>query len=541
MAEEESLFWADQIARKIIERKKFFFTEEKTPKLKNWAVKSSSSLSGVLHIGRLSDLIRSEAVFRALKEQGFPSEFIYVTEDMDPLRKIPKGVPSNFEKYIGAPVSDIPDPWGCHKSYDKHYLEAFLNTVSKFLSEQPKVYSMREEYKKGSFNEGILSLMKQSSELLEIINKFKQTPIEGNWIPWKPVCENCGKLQTTKTISFDGKTVEYKCEDYKFETMTAKGCGHRGYSELKKANGKMPWKSEWAMQWKLWHVCSEGAGKEYESRNSAFWINAEICEKLLHFPMAEPIFYEHLIVDGVKMSASLGNVVYPHDWVAVSRPETLRLLYLKKLMKTRSFSWREVPLLELELDRLFESVAEKKGSEKELEQNKKLLHFVEMKSRPLPVPKPDFSTAIMLGQLFSENRQALEMLESMGVASGKESKKEKEFLSERLGLAREFAKKFLPEEQKISFAPLQEIDSKKIGAQEKALFPEISKKILASKTAEEIQSLVFSEAKANNLEPKKLFSALYTAILNKETGPRFGSLVFAFGKEKVCSRLLEIK
>ena len=102
MAEEESLFWADQIARKIIERKKFFFTEEKTPKLKNWAVKSSSSLSGVLHIGRLSDLIRSEAVFRALKEQGFPSEFIYVTEDMDPLRKIPKGVPSNFEKYIGA-------------------------------------------------------------------------------------------------------------------------------------------------------------------------------------------------------------------------------------------------------------------------------------------------------------------------------------------------------------------------------------------------------------------------------------------------------
>ncbi|MBN1941077.1 MAG: lysine--tRNA ligase [Candidatus Diapherotrites archaeon] len=537
MKKQESLFWADQLAKKIIERKKFYFTESKVPKLKKWSVKSSSSLSGVLHIGRLSDLIRGEAVYHALKDAGFPVEFIYVTEDMDPLRKIPKGVPKEFEKYIGFPVSDVPDPEGCHKSYDEHHLEHFLNTAMDFLSTKPKVFSMRKEYQKGSFNGSIKKLMKGRQTVLEIINKFKETPLGEDWIPWQPICENCGNMQTTKAISFDGKKVEYICQDYKFETQTAKGCGHNGFSDLSKANGKMPWKSEWAMQWKHWNVCSEGAGKEYESKNSAFWINAEICEKALEFPAPEPIFYEHILIGGIKMSASLGNVVYPSDWLKYSRAETLRLLYLKRLMKTRSFSWQDIPLLELELDRLAENVSQKKGVEKEQIQNKRLLKFVETKKRKITAPQLDFSTALMVGQLFSDPEKAFAKVREMGLAGPKE----KEFVLERLEKARNYANEHLSEEQKTVFVPPQKIDSSKINSAAKSLLPEIADKIEKAKNAEEIQNLVYNTAKENNVQPKQLFSSLYQAILGKERGPRLGSLIFAFGREKVAARLREIK
>ena len=68
MAEEKtehSLFWADQIAEEIVSRKKFRYVDKPVPKLRKFVVKTSASLSGVLHIGRLSDTIRSETVYRA--------------------------------------------------------------------------------------------------------------------------------------------------------------------------------------------------------------------------------------------------------------------------------------------------------------------------------------------------------------------------------------------------------------------------------------------------------------------------------------------
>ena len=68
--EEHSLFWADQLADEIISRKGFRYIDKPVPKFKKFVVKTSASLSGVLHIGRLSDTIRGETVYRALKDAG---------------------------------------------------------------------------------------------------------------------------------------------------------------------------------------------------------------------------------------------------------------------------------------------------------------------------------------------------------------------------------------------------------------------------------------------------------------------------------------
>ncbi len=524
----EDVFWAEKLAKEIAGRKNFKFTAKQVPKLDEWTVKSSSSLSGVLHIGRLSDLIRGEAVSRALEKQGFKQKFIYVTEDMDPLRKVPKGVPQDFEQYIGAPVCDIPDPFGCHNSYAEHFVSTFFDVLNDFLFVEPDIYSMRKEYAKGSFNDSIKVLMENADKVRAIIESKQDSELPSEWSPWKPICEKCGKIQTTVLTKVDGLKVSYKCQDYSFEKHTAKGCGFEGESDLKKANGKLVWKSEWAAQWLHWNVCSEGAGKEYEAKNSAFWVNAEICEKVLGFPMPVPIFYEHLMVDGVKMSASLGNVVYPKDWATVSRPEALKYLYMKKIMKSRSFSWRDIPVIELELDRALAS----KGN--------RLVEYSKIKGRGLSAVPVDYSTIASLVQLFSDEKGVLGVLSSMGLLPEKLSKGEKDSLSERIGFARIWVEKYAPEESKLSFLEtLSDSQTSAMDAEARKLLSDVANEVETLSLADEIQQAIFETAKSNTVPPKQMFKAIYLSLTGKESGPRAGMLVLALGKEKCLARLKE--
>jgi len=538
---EEIVFWAEKIAKGIQGRKKFHFLDKPIPEIKNPTVKSSSSLSGVLHIGRLSDIIRGEAVFRSLKENNSKVEFIYVTEDMDPLRKVPKGVPASFNEYVGVPVSTVPDPEGCHSSYGEHFKEKFLDIFDGFLTYEPKLYSMSQEYKKGNFTPYILELVKKTQEVRGIIQRFQDSKISENWTSWKPICEKCGNLQTTVVTKINGDHVDYVCKDYSFEKTKAVGCGHEGTSHLKKAHGKLIWKSEWAAQWKRWGVVSEGAGKEYNAPNSAWFVNAEICEKVLDYPMPEPIFYEHLFIDGQKMSASIGNVVYPHEWLEVGRPEALKLLYMKKLAKARSFSWKALPLLEAELDKAAEAIASKGGKTKEQLQLGNLYRYSSVSGRKVLPIAADYSLVAYLASLFKNDSGLLGNLSETGQISASLSSEEKKQLLERVSHARKWVEKYALDNYKIGFA-------EKIGPEVKKLIPKeampallkISVSLEGQKSVDDVQKLIFETSKENEVNPKLVFEALYLALIAKPKGPKIGTLVFAFGKRRVAERLREI-
>ncbi|MBI5884893.1 lysine--tRNA ligase, partial [archaeon] len=531
------------LAEKIALREKFLYLDKKIPELKQWTVKSSSSLSGVLHIGRLSDIIRSEAVYRALKERGFPVKFIYVTEDMDPVRSVPKGVPESFSRYFGFAVSDAPDPFGCHESYALHFKEEFLKVLNDFLLEAPEVLSMREEYRKGVFTESILALSQKQAELRQIIERVQGSSLPVDWAYWKPVCDSCGNLQTTKVLKIEGTKVYYKCEDYEFEKREsiAKGCGHEGSQDLSKANGKMAWKSEWASQWKAWNVCSEGAGKDYNAPNSAWYVNAEICERLLDFPMPEPIFYEHIFIGGEKMSASKGNVVYPSEWLSVARPEALKYLYVKRLSKARSFLWSEIPLLERELDNAVAITfnAKQAADEKELHQMNRLYEYSLVKERKPQIIGFDYDLTVLFAQLFKDNEIALKALGEQGYLAGNESKEALQQAGERLNHARKWVESYAPEEKRISFAVTLP-ESLQADASTKKALNELIKSIPSINSHEDLQSKIFSLVKENSLKPKEFFALMYQSLIARQQGPKLGSLILALGKERVIERLKQL-
>jgi lysyl-tRNA synthetase, class I len=526
----DDIFWADQIAHEIISRKKFHYIDEKIPKLKEYTVKTSASLSGVLHIGRLSDTIRGESIVLGLKDAGIKTKFVWVAENMDPLRKVPKGVPKNYEKYIGTPVTDIPDPEGCHCSYADHHMEEYFKVIDKFVVTKMEKYSMREEYKKGNFIKYIKQIMDKIEDIKEIQNKYRTNPLKDNWSPWTPICGNCGKIVTPHITGIKDGIITYQCRDYEFETTDAKGCGYKGENNPETGEGKLLWKSEWAAQWSRWQVVSEGAGKEYQVPNSAFWVNGEIVEKVLKFPMPVPIFYEHIMIDNQKMSASIGNVVYPRDWLEVSYPELLRLFYNKRLMTTRSFSWKDLPNIYDEFDKLSKVYLgiTKLENKKEEAHDKRLMEISTGRKVQNPL-ELSFSHAAVIAQLFPDEVNAIASMEK----TGHYDKKDNERIFEKLKKAKLWLEKYAPDDAKFE---VQEKISKdlKLGEKEKKALHEIAKSL---KAGEYNEKTLFEEfyniTKKLDIKPHQLFQPAYKVLLNKERGPKLAPFILTLGKEKV--------
>lgn len=518
-------FWTDQIARRVLGRERFHFTDDEVPEFERFVVKTSASLSGVLHIGRLSDTIRGEAVFRSLRDAGVKSDIIWVAEDMDPLRKVPEGVPKSYAEYIGTPVTDIPDPEGCHRSYGEHHVAEYFKVVDRFVSTDMEKFSMREEYRKGSFRPYIEKILDNVVEIINIQNRYRDTKLPASWSPWTPICDGCGKIITPRVTGLEDGKVSYVCRDYEFEKHVAKGCGHEGENDPLKGNGKLLWKSEWAAQWPRWGIVSEGAGKEYEAKGSAFWINAEICEKVLKYPAPMPIFYEHLMINGEKMSASVGNIVYPKDWLEVASPELLRMLFLKDPMRARDFRWDMVPGMYDELDSLERAYfsPDTSASEKERNNARRLFEQSQMSDVPSkPIERPRFVDVVEILKAAPESDRrsfvARKVAEVYRIKS-------MDWVDERLEKIERWYDRHAEKQAKYG------------GPVDASVLKELIDVIRENDEPDNMQNAVFELAKRSGMKLPDFFKMVYGVLLGSERGPKLGPYIVQTGKEEVIRKL----
>jgi lysyl-tRNA synthetase class 1 len=539
----EEVFWADQKAAEILGKKRYHFLSREIPERQSFVVKTSASLSGVLHIGRLSDTIRADSVVTSLRDAGAKATMIWVAEDTDPLRRVPEGVPKKYEEYIGMPVTDVPDPEGCHASYAEHHQAEYLDVIDRFVYNKVERFSTREAYRRGDFEPYIRTLLERRAEVQAILGRYRDSELSPGWSPWKPICAQCGKVITPCLLDSEGTWVKYECRDYRFERTTARGCGHVGEADATRDDGKLLWKGEWASEWALWKVSCEGGGKEYEVPTSAWWVNGEIVERILDYPMPTPFFYEHLLIDGTKMSASLGNVVYPSEWLEVAPPELLRFLYNKKLMKTRSFSWGDLPRLYADLD----SHASTYYGESEVPNEKERTHMKRLyevsQLGPIPGRRPpsvDFAFAALIGQVYDPDTrfdEAITILRRSQVLREELEEGELEAVRQRLVHGLNWVLKHVPEKAlKVPEEPDPEV-VQSLSADEARALSQLGGVILENPDPEAIQGAVFSIARENGVRAGTFFRILYGLILRQDSGPRFGPLVVALGSEKIGSLL----
>ena len=324
------MHWSEEIAQRIIAR---------NPNKDEYVCAAGISPSGSVHIGNFRDVATSLMVVKALQKQGKRAKLLFSWDEFDRCRKIPANVQakvgSDYDNYIGCPYVDIPDPWGCHENYAKHFEEEFLNAMKQFGIELDCRYQ-GEMYRSGAYREDILESLRKRGEIFEVLDSFKTKDMtkseeerraehDAEKAVYNPVsifCPVCHTDFTTITaLSEDCTEADYVCR-----------CGHKGhFNFLTDTNCKLGWKVDWAMRWRHEGVDFEPGGKDHAAPTGSYSNSKVISREIFGFE--PPLFqgYEFIGIKGMtgKMSSSSGLNLTPETLLKLYQPEIILWLYSK--------------------------------------------------------------------------------------------------------------------------------------------------------------------------------------------------------------------
>ena len=516
--------WYDLMAKKVIEREQQL--GRSTAKIRT---EMGLGASGFPHIGSLGDAARSYAVTLALRDAGFNSELVAYCDDKDGLRKVPAGLSKDLEKYLGFPVSSIPDPFGCHESFGKHMSSLLLESLDK-CGIQYQYFSAKEVYEKGIILPEIRTILANAQKVGEIVKQEVGQERYTERLPFFPVCANCGRIYTTKAYKFEPKTdkVLYKCEGLEIRGKLIQGCGHEGEADIKLGEGKLTWKGEFAARWKALDIRFEAFGKDIAD---SVRINDRICREVLQFEPPSHAKYEMFLdKGGKKISKSAGNVFTPQVWFRYGSPQSLLLLMLKRFVGTRTLDVSDIPAYMNEMDYLEDVYFGKKPvSEKEVIRLKGLYEYCwVMKPPAKPSVHVPYNLLAFLAKMAPKDDAdsfIAEKLKSYGYMQ--KDQQIDQNLKQRIEYAFNWTLDF--EEIKETPVTLTEPERKAVAALITALS--------ITEDPDMIQNGIFNAAKNSGMQPRDFFKTLYTILMGAPQGPRLGPYVLAMGKQNVIAAL----
>lgn len=310
----KSMFWADKFAKEII----------KSGKHKPYWVDDMKTPSGRIHVGSLRGIITHDLIYKALLNVGVKATFSYVIDDHDPMDGLPVYLDEKkYKKYMGMPLNAIPSPESGYKSYAEYFAKDFIE-VFNGCGCQPKIIWTSQLYKSGKMNKGIKKCLDNVEKIRKIYKKISDSEKPKDWYPFQVICEQCGKVGTTKVIDWDGEKVSYQCLPDLVEW--AKGCGSKGKISPFNGMGKLPWKVEWAVKWQAIGVTIEGAGKDHMTEGGSHDISSAVCKEIINYPVPFAFSHEFFLIGGKKMSSSKGSGSSARDIYNLLPPELIRFL-----------------------------------------------------------------------------------------------------------------------------------------------------------------------------------------------------------------------
>jgi lysyl-tRNA synthetase class 1 len=486
--------------------------------------------SGLPHVGNLSDAARSFAVTLALREQGFNSELIAFADDKDGLRKVPEGMPESLEEYLGKPVTDIPDVYGCHGNYAEH-MTLLLREALDRCGIEYKPMSGTEAYRTGVFNEEIRAVLLNAKRIGEIVKEELGQEKFLEALPYFAVCENCGRIYTTKAYEFVAgeNKVLYSCEGMEVKGRWLEGCGHKGEVDYRKGLGKLSWKGEFAVRWKALDIRFEAFGKDVAD---SVRVNDRICREILRWEPPVHARYElFLAKGGKKLSKSAGIVLTPQTWFRYGSPQSLMLLLLKRFVGARELDVFDIPVYMDELDDLEEVYFGRREVKdaKELAKLRGLYEYCHARKVPAgPSFHAPYNLLTYLAKVApkgSEEEYMTEKLRSYGYLRRDQT------FDESARRRVEYASHWAADFQQIKETSVS------LSGEEREALKELIEVLKSENDAEKIQNAVFDTAKKRGLQPAKFFKTIYTILLGVPQGPRLGPYILAMGKQNVIDAL----
>jgi len=513
-------FWLDKIAHDVVERE-----EKLGRKLDVLRVESGIGASGFPHIGSVGDSLRAYGVKLGLEEIGYKSELIAYSDDRDGLRKVPAGVPEEYSRYLGMPVTEIPDPWGCHSSYGEHMSTMLIDALEK-LGIEFTFISATEAYRSGLLDKQVSKLVEEHYRVDKIIREEVGSGKPEGWVHYWPRCEECGRIYTTHVIEVlpDEKKVVYACDQ---EFKGIKGCGHVGEASYIRGDGKLSWKGEFAARWAALGIVFEPHGKDI---TDSFRVNARISREVLGYEPPLTVMYEMFLDStGGKISKSKGNVITPQMWMDFSPPEALRMLMFKRYHGTRNISLQSSPLYINELERNIRRYheLERIKSERDRITIKRLMEYTYLMEG---VPKPwpyRYSAVLSVVSMLPKDMRFEELLRlSADLISRYYDVGPNELMMDSnfrryVFYARNYVDNFGREIGRIEIASnVLEVVNRFVHS------------LTEDMDEDAIQDTAFNAARSSNIPVREFFKAIYLILLGQPEGPKLGPLIRRVGVNK---------
>ena len=514
--------WLDKVAQEVIRRETSM--QRHTNLIR---VESGLGASGIPHIGSLGDAIRAYGVKLAVENVGFTAELVAFSDDMDGLRRIPEGLPNSLEQHIGKPVSIIPDPYDCHRSYGDH-MSSLLRDALDRLSVKYTFHCATEIYGNGILKEEIRTILENSARIgKKISESLGQTKFE-DVLPYYPLCQGCDRLYVAQAYEYlpAENKVRYRCDGTRIGERFLAGCGRDDEVSVDEGKGKLSWKAEFAARWRALDIRFEAYGKDIAD---SVRINDWISDEILGFPHPHHVKYE-LFLDrsGKKISKSLGNVFTPQLWLKYGTPQSLMFLMFKRIVGTRQLSINEIPTYMDEYDWLEDVYFGKKVVENSIIR-KRLQGLYEYANHLRPPAQPEehipYRLLVQLSRLALSNNPegyVVDKLRSYGTI-----KKVTNTLSKRIALAHNWANEL----QGFGHTTIV------LSPAEKNAIDELSERISREEDPTLLQNAIYDTAKRNSIPPREFFKTIYRILIGADQGPRLGQYIVDLGRKEVISSL----
>ena len=520
------MHWADYTAQRLMER--------------GGQQVSASGItpSGEFHIGHLREILSAEMIHRACIDAGLDSKYIFIVDSMDPLRRVYDFLSPEYEEYIGQPLAYIPAPDSEGRprgagTYAEHFLGPFLEALGE-IGVRPEVVMNHETYESGEFAEYIDLAISKKEEIRAIIQEISGRELSGDWFPYNPMGSD-GSMDGVTVTGYEKPFVHWTDSN-----------GKEGKSDIRKAEGKMPWRIDWAARWAIHGITCEPAGKDHGSAGGSYDTGIPIC-KLLGGDPPDKIVYEWIQLKGMgPMSSSTGLTIGPMEALSLVPPEILRFVIARSKIN-RHIEFDTGGALFRTADE-YERLVSRPSQEEEGMTKRQLvaaqtqqgairLSQVESGSDPLDsVGGVSFRHLSMLAQIKSSDEDVWESLNRSGHIQGEPG----ESLMVRLSRMRTWIDgPHFPEDAKIEIKmELGDETRERLDSESKQFLSALSPLLSECEWADEqINEAIASACESSGIERRKGYSTIYWALIGRSHGPKASSLLFELDRNAVLSLL----
>lgn len=467
--------------------------------------------SGPAHLGTICEFLYPSVLQSVLQSKGYKTEFHFVGDIFDAFDSVPLDM-KNYEKELvpelGKPLSNVLDPLKCHDSFGEHYLSQAIEVMQR-MELKIDLIKAQELYTSGSFDPFARLFLREEIKVREIVARTSLRKIEEleSFSPIMPLCENCGRIATTRVIWHDEEEYEYACDrDVKY----TKGCGYHGRAKITDHKYKLQWRLHWPAWQAYFNSNAECSGVDHMTRggsaDTAIAIHKEILKR------DPPLFFKYgfVLLHGRKYSKSKGTGMSALELTGLMPQELLKYaLIVPNLQQNKDIDPTGDKLIALYED--IERIAKLNESEDRADE-KKIFAFKLLVNR-LKWSAP-FLEMLLNYQIYRDWSKVSRLLnDEEGVA----------YLSPYITewLKRDF------EPERYNFAVNPHKISNHIDAAVK-----FSSTLKPGMSDVEVHNLVYAVAKDAGISANELFAVVYSAIIGKDRGPKLGKLITAIGIEK---------